>query len=186
MLCRMGPGGTLTTDPFFGQIRPVRTGDCRSPGCCGSSSGRPRTPWESLGGTIVGAPAAVAWGAGRIDLFTRGVDNALVHKWWDGERWSDWENLGGTLSSGPAVAAWGGGRLDVFVRGSDNGLHHRWFTAGRWSQWEDLGGKLTIEKTKQFVGVGGIFNYMSEDHHGMDEQSLAMIEVRGGKWTLAR
>jgi hypothetical protein len=64
-------------------------------------------------------------GAGRIDLFARGVDNALVHKWWDGERWSEWENLGGALSSGPAVASWGAGRLDVFVRGNDNSLYHR-------------------------------------------------------------
>jgi branched-chain amino acid transport system substrate-binding protein len=43
-----------------------------------------------------------------------------------------------------------------------------------------------IEKTKKFVGVGGIFNYTPEDHHGMDERSLALIEVRDGKWTLAK
>jgi branched-chain amino acid transport system substrate-binding protein len=42
-----------------------------------------------------------------------------------------------------------------------------------------------IERTKEFVGVSGIFNYTADDHHGMDERSLAMIEVRGGKWMLA-
>jgi len=41
--------------------------------------------WESLGGTITSDPAAVSWGNGRIDVFARGTDNALLHKWFDGE-----------------------------------------------------------------------------------------------------
>ena len=43
-----------------------------------------------------------------------------------------------------------------------------------------------IERTREFVGMTGIFNYSGEDHHGLDERSLVMIEIRGGKWTLAK
>ena len=64
-------------------------------------------------------PAAVSWGPGRIDVFARGTDNALYHKWYDGN-WSGWESLGGMLTSGPAVCSWASGRLDVFARGTDN------------------------------------------------------------------
>lgn len=38
--------------------------------------------WESLGGTLTSAPAAVSWGPNRIDVFVKGTDNALWHKWW--------------------------------------------------------------------------------------------------------
>ena len=55
---------------------------------------------------VVGEPTAVSWAANRLDLFVRGGDNALWHKWWDGSTWRGWESLGGTLSSGPDVASW--------------------------------------------------------------------------------
>src|SRR5262249_47495824 len=38
--------------------------------------------WESLGGVLTSAPAAVSWGPNRIDCFVRGTDNAMWHKWW--------------------------------------------------------------------------------------------------------
>ena len=38
--------------------------------------------WESLGGVLVSAPAAVSWGPNRIDCFAAGTDSALWHKWW--------------------------------------------------------------------------------------------------------
>ena len=35
--------------------------------------------WESLGGTITSAPAAVSWGPNRIDVFARGQNQNLIH-----------------------------------------------------------------------------------------------------------
>ena len=29
-------------------------------------------------------PTAVSWGSGRIDVFARGPDNALWHRWFEG------------------------------------------------------------------------------------------------------
>jgi hypothetical protein len=38
--------------------------------------------WESLGGVLTTAPAAVSWAANRIDTFVGGTDSAMWHKWW--------------------------------------------------------------------------------------------------------
>lgn len=103
----------------------------------------------SLGGppgrnVLTSAPAVCSWGPARLDVFGRGPDNALWHKWLTGHDWSDWESLGGTLTSPPAAVSWGEGRIDVFGRGTDNALWHRWFTDGSWSGWELLGGILNF------------------------------------------
>ena len=102
--------------------------------------GAPTPPdrWDRLGGATTDSPAVASWSAGRLDVFVRGTDNQLWHKWYQGG-WSHWEPLGGALASGPAAVAWSAGRLDVFVRGSDNQVWHKWFQNG-WSGWEPLGG----------------------------------------------
>ncbi len=99
------------------------------------------TAMVALGGGLTSAPESTSWGPGRLDVFARGPDSALWHKWYSGG-WSGWEWLGGVLASGPGVVAWGPGRVDVFVRGTDNALWHQWYSGG-WSGWESLGGVLT-------------------------------------------
>src|SRR6266540_5071671 len=98
------------------------------------------TDWENLGGTLTSAPGAVSWDQCRIDVFARGTDSALWHKWYD-SGWSDWESLGGILTSSPAASSWAAGRLDVFACGTDSALWHKWYDSG-WSDWESLGGTL--------------------------------------------
>ena len=68
--------------------------------------------WESLGANPVGESASVSWGLDRIDVFARGTDNHLWHRWYQ-DSWGPWEDLGGSISSPPAVASWAPGRLDV-------------------------------------------------------------------------
>jgi hypothetical protein len=95
-----------------------------------------------------------SWAAGRLDVFGRGEDFALWHKWFTGGRWSDWESLGGALTSPPAAVSWGEGRIDVFVRGTDNALWHRWFRNGGWRDWELLGGVLNFGPAVSSWGPG--------------------------------
>jgi hypothetical protein len=38
--------------------------------------------WHSLGGVIDNEPRAVSWGPNRIDMFARGMNNHMYHKWW--------------------------------------------------------------------------------------------------------
>jgi hypothetical protein len=37
--------------------------------------------WEKLGGQLTSSPSACSWGGVRIDVFAKGTDNALWHKW---------------------------------------------------------------------------------------------------------
>jgi N-acetylmuramoyl-L-alanine amidase-like protein/repeat uncharacterized protein DUF346 len=94
-----------------------------------------------LGGELTSGPDVSSWGKERLDVFARGTDNALWHKWFNGS-WLGWEPQGGALTSDPSAVSWGSGRIDVFARGTDNALWHKWFN-GSWSSWESLGGKLT-------------------------------------------
>lgn len=43
-----------------------------------------------------------------------------------------------------------------------------------------------IEKTKDYVGVSGTFNYSAENHSGMTPDALLMVTVENGKFVLAR
>jgi hypothetical protein len=100
--------------------------------------------WQNLGappGGLTSDPAAVAWSAGRIDVFVAGAGGQVWHSAYVG-RWTAWQNMGGTAVGAPAVSSWAAGRLDVFVRGSDNQLWHR-FYSGTWSTWQPLGGSLS-------------------------------------------
>jgi spore germination protein YaaH len=98
-------------------------------------------PWGPLGGTLTSGPDATSWSGYRADVFARGSDNGLYHKFWSGA-WSTYEALGGALTSDPGVVSWGSNRIDVFARGTDSALYHK-FWAGAWSNWESLGGTLT-------------------------------------------
>ena len=54
----------------------------------------------------VGAPAVCSRGAGQLDLFARGFDNQLHHKFYEVKSgWSKWESLGGALASNPAATS---------------------------------------------------------------------------------
>jgi branched-chain amino acid transport system substrate-binding protein len=43
-----------------------------------------------------------------------------------------------------------------------------------------------IEKTKGFVGTGGIVNMSPTDHLGLDLTSFRMLEIKNGDWTLVQ
>lgn len=52
-------------------------------------------PFEDLGGVLTTPPVAVSWAGNRIDVFGRGTNGNLYHKWWStGAPWSGWQNLG--------------------------------------------------------------------------------------------
>jgi hypothetical protein len=59
--------------------------------------------WESIGdiagGQLTSAPAAVSWQAGRLDIFVRGSDGRMYHKyfengWGPGGINNNWETIG--------------------------------------------------------------------------------------------
>jgi hypothetical protein len=144
---------------------------------------RPKFPtvgWASLGGTLTSKPAVAAWSSNRLDVFVRGTDGQLWHKFWNGTGWSLWEPLGGRLypGTGPAVASWGPGRLDVFAEGTDRQLYHRWYTSSGWSAWEPLGGVLTSGPAAASPGPGQVDVVVAGTDHG-----VWLTSFSAGRWT---
>ncbi len=43
-----------------------------------------------------------------------------------------------------------------------------------------------IEKSQNFVGITGIFNMNENDHNGLNEDAFTMVEIKNGKWALAK
>jgi branched-chain amino acid transport system substrate-binding protein len=41
-----------------------------------------------------------------------------------------------------------------------------------------------LEKTKNFYGIGGIFNYSPADHSGLGKDAFVLVEVKGKDWKL--
>ena len=90
--------------------------------------------FEKLGGVFTESPAVSSWASGRLDVFVRGTNTNLMHRWWSGG-WSGWENLGGVLQAGssPAAVSWGPNRIDVLIRGTDNELWNKWWNGTVWT-----------------------------------------------------
>lgn len=45
--------------------------------------------------------------------------------------------------------------------------------------------RSAIESTKNYVGISGTYNITSEDHNGLDVDSMVMVQVKNGKFVLA-
>lgn len=43
-----------------------------------------------------------------------------------------------------------------------------------------------LEKTRNFAGIGGIFNYSATDHSGLTKDAFVLVEVKGKDWVLVR
>lgn len=46
--------------------------------------------------------------------------------------------------------------------------------------------KKAIEETQGYIGVSGTYNLTAEDHNGLDVDSMVIVEVKDGKFVLAR
>lgn len=100
----------------------------------------PTNPFLHLTGhTATEEPAAVSWGPGHLDVFTRNDVGATIQWTWNGA-WSAAKSLDGIATSRPAPVSDATGSLWVFVRGLDLALWYRRFQAGAWGLWTPLGG----------------------------------------------
>jgi len=43
-----------------------------------------------------------------------------------------------------------------------------------------------LEATRNFAGIGGVFNYSPQDHAGLTKDAFVLVEVKKGKWTLVK
>jgi phosphatidylserine/phosphatidylglycerophosphate/cardiolipin synthase-like enzyme len=108
---------------------------------------------DDLGRRTLGDASVLLAGDGRLEVFVRGDDNVLYHKWQvaPNDGWSEWEsfsheyrNLGTEVVGAVAVGINEDGRLEVFARGGDHVLYHIWklSPSGEWSEWNSISGDL--------------------------------------------
>ena len=78
-------------------------------------------------------------GAGKLDLFARGTNNALYTRNYgvSGAGWSAWASLGGTLASSRSATVPAAGVMTAFVLGSNGSYYYRQRSAAQvWSGWQ--------------------------------------------------
>jgi branched-chain amino acid transport system substrate-binding protein len=46
--------------------------------------------------------------------------------------------------------------------------------------------RAQLEKTRNFAGIGGIFNYSPTDHSGLTKDAFVLVEVKGRDWVLLK
>src|SRR6266576_177962 len=93
-------------------------------------------------GSLIGGPDAASKNINQVEVFSRGANSALYHKWWDGTSWSGWASLGGSINSDPGSVSCGSGKMDVFAKVGDNSCWRIYFD-GAWSGWSQMGGSFT-------------------------------------------
>ena len=113
------PGGTFTAYP----------------------DGTPQPATTTLSYPAAGAgPAVTSWASNREDLFVRGADNAIWHRYWiSGTGWSAWESLGTTIVSNPAAISRGVNEIDLFGTGTSGSIYEKSWNGSTWTAWTLIG-----------------------------------------------
>ncbi|MFJ5984517.1 CHAP domain-containing protein [Lentzea sp. NPDC092896] len=117
----------------------------------------PYGDFERLGTGLGGDPIAIIRPNGTLDIFARGTNGDLLHKWmvdgvgWGPSPYGDFERLGGGLGGDPVALVQVNGQLDVFARGANGDLLHKWMVDGvgwqpsPFGDFERLGGGLASD-----------------------------------------
>jgi hypothetical protein len=107
--------------------------------------------WEKLGGMLASGPGAVSLRSDHMQVFARGVDEALWHCTYNGSwGWGPWQRLeldgmdeGVTIASAPTAVSSTSGQIRVYVRGSDNKPYWIEYSGSTWQEsWNQGDGEL--------------------------------------------
>jgi len=95
----------------------------------------------------LGNPTVCSWAEGRTDIFIRGTDGGVYHKFQDGSgaTWSPSQtgyesNISGVIYGNIAAVSMFPNHTDLYVLGLDNACWHNWWDGTQWGSWESLGG----------------------------------------------
>ena len=138
--------------------------------------------WSSFGDvptasvTFASNPAAISWGAGRLDVFGRGADNTLYHNYYDSGTWHSWAQMSGVFYGNPAVSSWAANCLHVAVRGGSNHCYLNYYDGTGWQGWQDLGGSLASDPVMVSWAVGRL------DIFARDTNNVLVHKWYDGAW----
>lgn len=94
--------------------------------------------WVNLGGVITAAPAAISLGAGHLDVYVRGDNGAVYHRWFGGGNWAPFSSVANltTDTRGLEVVSWNSQHLDVYGYVGLDVKHSYWTGGAGFSQAE--------------------------------------------------
>jgi hypothetical protein len=100
-------------------------------------------PWPSrsgLGEGLTSGPAVVSPAPNRLDIFFRGLNNALWIKSWNGGWGAARQVAPGPIESDPGAVVSAAGRIHVFARKADNRLHYVIWDGSPATSWTQVPG----------------------------------------------
>jgi hypothetical protein len=103
--------------------------------------------WESMGGCVVGTPAASSWGPNRLDGWAQACTDSganFVHIWFGNGSWHPFEVVPGNqrIAGILGVTSWAAGRIDMFTRNPDGRTLDHWWYDAAWHGPENFGGSI--------------------------------------------
>lgn len=101
------------------------------------------------------SPCAISDGPNFRDVYVRGQDGGVYHKFWNGQTWSGWFGLGGQIKDEPAVVRVHPGFFDIYARGMDDRLWQKWWTGKQWVP-SDLGWIMHNDGNDRIGGPPGV------------------------------
>jgi len=154
---------------------------------------QPLNTWTSLGGKFAGGPSVVRSNDGRLEVFGRGVDNAIWHKYQsepNSDSWTTWMSLGSNhkFTSDPVPILSSEGFIHLFAKTADNSLMHKTqFTNSTlfvWTEWTTLGGSLTSQPAVMLDAEGLIHVFVrGPDRALWHKHQIGGQEPRYVKWS---
>jgi len=149
--------------------------------------------WLTLGGKFRGGPSVVRSSDGRLEVFGRGADNAIWHKYQadsNSDQWTTWINLGDNnkFTSDPVAILSSEGFIHLFAKGADSSLMHKTqFTNNTmfvWTEWTSLGGSLTSQPAVMLDAEGLIHVFVrGPDRALWHKHQIGGQEPRFVKWS---
>ncbi|MBN1994238.1 MAG: hypothetical protein JW953_16190 [Anaerolineae bacterium] len=148
--------------------------------------------WEeavNLGGMLASGAGVVSWDANHMQVFARGVDEALWYLTYDGH-WDmgpdgsyQWQRVslagmdeGVTITSAPTAVSPAPGQIVVYARGSDQQLWQIEYSGGSWGSWSSGGGPIAS-------GMGGAVSSGHTDLFAQKADGSLQTKSNGTGWT---
>eukprot|EP00299_Pterocystis_sp_00344_P012528 c6026_g1_i1.p1 GENE.c6026_g1_i1~~c6026_g1_i1.p1 ORF type:complete len:387 (-),score=74.40 c6026_g1_i1:34-1194(-) len=149
------------------------------------------TTWKSLGGNFKGGPSVVRSYDGRLEVFGRGVDNAIWYSYQveaNSDDWTRWLSLGNKFASDPVAVLSSEGFIHIFAKGADGSLAHKTQymnnTIFEWTEWTSLGGSLTSQPAVMLDAEGLIHVFVrGPDRALWHKYQIGGQEPRFVKWS---
>jgi hypothetical protein len=109
-------------------------------------------------GVLTSVPGLASQGPNHEEVFVRGTDGQVFHKWWvDGTGWSAWFPLGappGGFQGAPSAIWRGTAGASLFVWGADHALWELPYDAGAWRAWQRHDSGLSAEPAAGSMTAG--------------------------------